>query len=113
MKDTYKAVGSWSTVGLEIVLSIMVGFFGGRWLDGKFGTDPYLSVLGFFFGCGAAAKALMRTTKEMQRVTKREEREEGNPSPLYEAPDREKDAADSQKDEPAPTTGVQDDDRSG
>ncbi len=117
MKDTYKAVGSWSTLGLEIVLSVMLGFFGGRWLDGKLDTAPYLSVVGFFFGCGAAVKSLMRIMKEMQQITKREEREHGNPSPQYEATDRdrdrEKDAAGSQKDEPAPTTSTEDDERSG
>jgi ATP synthase protein I len=86
MKDEYKAVGSWGTLGLEIVLSIMVGFFGGRWLDGRFGTGPWISVVGFFFGCGAAGKAIHRTWQEMQAVTAREERERGNPAPLYERP---------------------------
>lgn len=86
MKDEYKAVGSWGTLGLEIVLSIMLGLFGGRWLDGKLGTDPWLAALGFFFGCGAAAKAVLRTTKEMQAITQREEKEKGNPSPSWERP---------------------------
>jgi hypothetical protein len=85
MKDEYKAVGSWGTLGLEVVLSVMIGFFGGRWLDAHAGTTPWLSVLGFFFGCGAAAKAILRTTKEMADVTAREEREHGNPAPLFDS----------------------------
>jgi ATP synthase protein I len=90
MKDEYRAVGSWGTLGLEIVLSVMLGFFGGRWLDGRFGTSPWLALLGFFFGCGAAVKSIHRTWKEMQAVTAREEREQGNPAPVYERPkDRE------------------------
>jgi F0F1-type ATP synthase assembly protein I len=88
MKDEYKAVGSWSTLGMEIVLSVLVGYFGGRWLDGRFGTAPWLSLLGFFFGCGAAGKAVHRTWKEMTAVTAREEREQGNPPPLYETPEK-------------------------
>lgn len=87
MKDEYKAVGSWGTLGLEIVLSIMFGFFGGRWLDGKLGTDPYLGLLGFFFGLGAAGKSLLRTMKEMKAVTEREEKEQGNPAPAWERPE--------------------------
>lgn len=87
MKDQYKAVGSWGTLGLEIVLSVMLGFFGGRWLDSKLGTDPYLGVLGFFFGCGAAVKSILRTMSEMKAITAREEKEEGNPAPRWERPD--------------------------
>lgn len=79
----WKGVGSFGTVGLEIVLAIVLGLFGGRWLDAKFDTAPYLAVVGFFFGVAAAVKAIIRTTKEMQREAAREEREEGNPAPLF------------------------------
>lgn len=115
MKDEYKAVGSWGTLGLEIVLSIIIGFFGGYWLDQRLGTGPGISILGFFFGCAAAGKAIHRTWKEMAAVTAREERERGNPAPLYEPPDERKDRADqsSQGDEPFPTSppGTEDDER--
>jgi len=84
MKQHYKALGGYGTLGLEIVLSIALGFFAGRWLDGKLHTEPYLAVLGFFFGIGAAVKAIARTMKEMQAVAAQEEREEGNPAPLFE-----------------------------
>jgi ATP synthase protein I len=87
MRDEYKAVGSWSTVGLEIVLSLLVGFFGGRWLDGKLGTEPWISLVGLGFGCAAAERSLLRTVREMKAVTAREEREQGNPAPLYERPE--------------------------
>ncbi|WP_437295793.1 AtpZ/AtpI family protein [Sorangium sp. So ce426] len=83
MKQDWKAVGSYGTVGLEVVLCILVGLFIGRWLDGKLGTDPYLSVLWFFFGLGAAGKAVFRAWKEMQAVAEREEREQGNPAPRF------------------------------
>src|SRR5262249_32632251 len=88
MKDEYKAIGSWSTVGLEIGRSIGIGLFGGRWLGARFGTGPWLSMLGFLFGCGAAGKAVHRVWKEMAAVTAREEREQGNPAPLYEPPEK-------------------------
>lgn len=83
MKQDWKAVGSYGTVGLEVVLCILVGLFIGRWLDGKLGTDPYLSVLWFFFGLGAAGKAVFRAWKDMQAVAEREEREQGNPAPRF------------------------------
>jgi hypothetical protein len=117
MKDEYKAVGSWGTLGLEIVLSIMLGFFGGRWLDARFGTDPYLGLLGFFFGCGAAIKSILRTTKEMRAVTEREEKEQGNPAPMWDRPSDREDDREKQRDEGSPrgpdvpTTAAEDDER--
>ncbi|MDI1484025.1 AtpZ/AtpI family protein [Polyangium sp. y55x31] len=101
--EEWRGVGSLGTIGLEIVLSIAFGFFGGRWLDGKFGTEPYLAVLGFFFGCGAAVKAFLRASREMKAQAEREEREQGNPLPRYDTPDERK------KDEP-PITKADDED---
>jgi ATP synthase protein I len=93
VRDEYKAIGSYGTLGLEIVLAMLVGYFGGHWLDGKLGTDPYLSILGFCFGIGAAVKALARSIKQMNRVAEREEREQGNPRPRFDKPDAKDDDA--------------------
>jgi ATP synthase protein I len=90
MKTEYKALGNYGTLGIEIVLCLAFGFFGGRWLDGRLNTDPYLSILGFFFGAGAAVKAIHRTWKDMQKVAAQEEREQGNPAPLYDPPERKR-----------------------
>lgn len=83
MKQDWKAVGSYGTIGLEVVLSILLGLFIGRWLDSKLGTGPLMSALWFFFGLGAAGKAVHRAWKEMQAAAAREEREQGNPAPVY------------------------------
>ncbi|UQA60996.1 AtpZ/AtpI family protein [Polyangium aurulentum] len=93
--ENWRGVGSYGTLGLEIVLSICFGFFGGRWLDGKFGTEPWLSALGFVFGVGAAIKAVMRAMREMAAEAAREEREQGNPAPLYD----KRDERDERRDE--------------
>lgn len=93
MKAEYKAIGSFGTLGLEIVACLLFGYFGGRWIDGELGSGPWLSVVGFLFGCGAAGKAIHRSLREMREVTAREEQEQGNPAPLYELPserDRER-----------------------
>jgi hypothetical protein len=115
MKDEYKAVGSWGTLGLEIVLSVLFGFFGGRWLDAHAGTAPWLSVVGFLFGCGAAGKAIHRAWKEMAAVTRREEREHGNPAPLFDYGDAARDRpvddeGGSPGAPPAPTSAGEQDD---
>lgn len=62
-----KASGGYATVGMDIVLSIIFGFFGGRWLDGKLGTEPYLAVIGLAFGLAAAGRFLYRATRRANR----------------------------------------------
>jgi F0F1-type ATP synthase assembly protein I len=73
------------TVGLEFALSIIIGFLGGHWLDGYFGTEPYLSIAGFGFGLAAGIRALLRAARVMRREAEREEELQGNPKPLYES----------------------------
>lgn len=60
---------SYSTVGLELVVSILVGFFGGRWLDGAFGTEPLLAWLGLACGVVAGFRFVYRAAQRMKRQT--------------------------------------------
>lgn len=83
MINNWKGIGSFGTVGLEIVVGIVIGLLGGRWLDGKLHTAPYLTLAGFALGVITAVKAVLRSWRDMQRETEREEREQGNPAPLY------------------------------
>lgn len=87
--EDWRGVGSFGTIGLEIVLCIAFGFFAGKWLDEKFGTT-YLSTIGFGFGLAAAIRSLMRAHAEMQALAAKEEREQGNPRPIYDARDDER-----------------------
>ena len=65
----WKGVGSYGTVGLEVVLSILLCFFAGRWADGKLGTSPYLALVGGAFGLAAAVRSVLRALREMQQET--------------------------------------------
>lgn len=68
----WKGVGSYGTIGLEMVLSVLFGLFVGRWLDGKLGTEPYIMLCGFGLGVAAAVRALLRSLREMKRETARD-----------------------------------------
>ncbi len=65
----WKALGSYGTLGLEVVLSVLFGLFVGRWADGKLGTGPYLALAGFALGVAAAGRAVFRVAGEMKRET--------------------------------------------
>ncbi len=84
MKSHYKALGDHGTLGIQIALCILFGAWGGHWLDGKLHTEPVLLIVGFCFGLGAAGKSVHESWKQMQKEAQREEREQGNPAPLWE-----------------------------
>ncbi len=45
-----RAMALASTIGLSLVIPPVLGYFAGRWLDGRFGTDPILSMVGLMVG---------------------------------------------------------------
>lgn len=54
------ALGEVGWVGGETAVSIMVGYLGGQWLDGRLGTTPWLKWIGFVFGVVAGYRSLYR-----------------------------------------------------
>jgi F0F1-type ATP synthase assembly protein I len=63
----WRIAGSTGAVGIEVALAIAIGYLGGHWLDGKFRTAPWLGLIGFAAGVGAAIKALVRVTRDYRR----------------------------------------------
>ncbi len=47
------------------MLATLVGYFGGRWLDGRFDTAPTLTYLGLGLGLFAAGNALWTIAKKI------------------------------------------------
>ncbi len=66
-KAQLKSFAEVSTLGLEIALCILAGAFGGRWLDEKWGTDPWLQWIGLALGIAAAGRAVTRVLRAVKR----------------------------------------------
>ncbi len=62
----YRLLGSLSTVGIALVASTVIGYFMGRYLDGLFGTYPWLTILFLLFGIAAGFKNLYDQAKKLQ-----------------------------------------------
>jgi F0F1-type ATP synthase assembly protein I len=73
VQQYWKHFGDYGTVGLEVVLSVLAGLLGGRWLDKKFHTDPWFAFLGLAIGIAAAVRALYRTAARAKRDAVSEE----------------------------------------
>ena len=50
-------------IGFEIAISIILGLYFGQLCDEQLGSEPVGALIGFFFGLGAASRALYRLVK--------------------------------------------------
>lgn len=71
----FKGIGPYGTVGLDMVLAVVVGLLGGRWLDQRFGTRGWLTVIGFLFGIAASFNILFKAARRLREETEKEDRE--------------------------------------
>ena len=53
--------------------SVLLGLFGGRWLDGKLGTDPWLTWIGLGLGIVTGYRAIWLALKRANREAKKAE----------------------------------------
>ncbi|HSN82188.1 MAG TPA: AtpZ/AtpI family protein [Polyangiales bacterium] len=72
-REQLKRLGSLSTIGLELGLSIAFGYLGGQWLDSKLGTEPWLKWIGLGLGLAAGARSLYRVVRRAQRMIEEED----------------------------------------
>jgi ATP synthase protein I len=76
--------GPYLTLGLQLAITVVVFCFLGRWLDGRFGTDPWLMLAGLAVGVtGGLAAFLMKAIalgKEEDRETEERKKESGRES---------------------------------
>ena len=60
-------------MGLEVFLSLVIGVGGGLWLDARFHSSPWLTLVGAFGAVGAAVKALMRVARTYKKLLREED----------------------------------------
>lgn len=67
VQQYWKGLGGPGTLGIEIVLSVAVGLLGGQWLDKKFGSSPWFTLIGLAYGLAAATRAVYRALKQANK----------------------------------------------
>jgi len=65
----YGAWGFAMSIGWELLVSVLGGFFVGQWLDKKLKTSPWLVIAGSLFGISVGLYRLIKIANE--RVKKR------------------------------------------
>ena len=64
----YGAYSMYLVVPGIVVAAPLIGFFAGQWADSKLGTDPYLLIVGLFFGIGAAGREIYKLVQKVQAI---------------------------------------------
>jgi len=64
----------YSSLGLEMGAAVIIGLLFGVFLDRKFGTDPWLTLLFLGLGFAAAVRALIRAARDGAFVEKTDDR---------------------------------------
>ena len=68
------SVGEYAGVGLQFAGAILLFLFLGRWMDGRLGTDPWLTVAGVVVGATAGFYAMYRQLVLAPKEQKERER---------------------------------------
>jgi ATP synthase protein I len=61
-----KDLAYFSSLGLQVALSIFLGFGLGRYLDGRLKTGPWLTIVFFIVGVAAAARNIGLAIKKLR-----------------------------------------------
>jgi ATP synthase protein I len=69
-----------ASVGIEFSISTLVGLLGGRWLDGKLGSAPWLMIVGLVLGVVAGFRSLLRAARQANEQTQENQDSESKSS---------------------------------
>ena len=70
-KEVARSLIGYSSLGIEMGLSVAIGIGIGYLLDSYFKTSPYLTIIFMFFGIAAAFKTIFILLRKIERENKR------------------------------------------
>ncbi len=65
--DFLVTLGIYGAIGFQLAIAVVVGVMAGRWLDVRWGTTPWLTIVGIFLGFGMGIWNLVRLLKWKDR----------------------------------------------
>lgn len=70
-RETVRAIKDlayYSSLGLQVALSIVIGLFFGLWLDSRFETEPVLMFVFLGFGIAAGFRNILLAMKKSRNI---------------------------------------------
>lgn len=70
-KSVLKELGPYMNLGIQLIIPIILGVFGGKWLDEEYDTKPLwivtLSVLGIIVGLYSFIKTVIKENDKLKK----------------------------------------------
>lgn len=70
-KSVLKELGPYMNLGIQLIIPIILGVFGGKWLDEEYDTKPLwivtLSVLGIIIGLYSFIKTVIKENDKLKK----------------------------------------------
>ena len=67
LRDNWSGAAQYTHLGITLAAAVLLGFFGGYWLDGKIGTVPLFTLIGAFLGATSGFVNLIVTLNQIQK----------------------------------------------
>jgi len=64
--------GSFAGLGIQLAVAILLFLYLGQWLDRKFGTDPFLLIVGVFVGAAIGIYNMFHVLTAAQKEARKE-----------------------------------------
>ncbi|NMB64239.1 MAG: AtpZ/AtpI family protein [Spirochaetes bacterium] len=79
-RDITRIILAYSTIGIQLAITILVFLYGGFLLDEHFNSSPVFVVIGTIIGMGAGFYNLMKSLSELDRLLKKSQLGDNNNS---------------------------------
>jgi len=63
-RNPFHAMGLMTAIVSQLVGSILIGIFAGRWLDQQWGTSPIFLIIGLFIGLASGTYAMVLSIRK-------------------------------------------------
>jgi hypothetical protein len=87
----WREYGRYGSVGIELIVSMGLGYYAGRALDARVGGQGWITLLGFLFGVSVGFRSIFAAARHMQRDVERQERQARGEDPWTRPPKGDED----------------------
>ena len=75
MRSTLRHLNVGLSFGIAMAIRLVIGYYGGQWLDEKLGTDPWITLVGILLAIGLSFHHLISEFSKMEKEEKRKKEE--------------------------------------